>query len=184
MRSFIATEIDSAILDKLGSIRDRGWITGKSVRWVRSQGIHLTYKFLGEIDPSEVTLVTEAMENATQGIKPFPLQVGRLGFFPNARQPRVFWAGAEDRGGELETVHAQLDRELERLVGLEREERSFKPHLTLARFRGRAGIAEDLKQGSEEIFGSQIVKEIILVKSELRPQGPLYTPMSVVTLKE
>ena len=183
MRTFIAVEIDASIKEKLARIRELGLVKGGSVRWVPADRMHLTLKFLGEIDPSSVPLVTRAMQDASRAVEPFDLEFRNLGFFPNRTRPRVFWAGIHDARKSLEILFRSLEMGLLDL-GFEREARPFRPHLTLARFRDRVKGMIDLKERENEVFGSQIVKEIVLIKSELRPQGPLYTPLSTVTLKE
>lgn len=183
MRTFIAVEIDASIKEKLARVQELGLVKGGSVRWVRPNRMHLTLKFLGEIEPSSVPLVTQAVQNASREVEPFEVEFRNLGFFPNRTRPRVFWAGIHDARKSLEILYRSLEMELLNL-GFEREARPFRPHLTLARFKDRVKGDIDLKERENEFFGAQIVKEIVLIKSELRPQGPLYTPLSTVTLKE
>lgn len=183
MRAFIATELVSEIRMRLAEVRDRGWVSGRSVRWVKTDQMHVTLKFFKEIPYSAVSDVTSAIQIASEGFGPFELEVIGLGFFPDARRPRVYWAGIQDVEGALSKLYEKLGDALEDL-GFGRETRPFKPHLTLARFRGKADRLPPAGEGEDEFFGSQTVNEIVLFKSELRPQGPLYTPLSAVRLKE
>jgi 2'-5' RNA ligase len=182
MRTFIAIEIDEGTRRRLEDVRRQNWIQGKAVRWARTASMHLTLKFLGEIPPTDVTDVTRAIQNASREIKPFFFETRGLGFFPDAQRPRVFWAGIRDKDGGLAAVHGRLQEELFK-VRFEMETRPFSPHLTLARIKGRLDHVRD-PGDEDEVFGFQTVSEIVLFKSELRPEGPLYTPLSVVALKE
>lgn len=183
MRSFIAIEIDENARRRLGAVRGAGILEGGGVRWVRPESLHLTLKFLGEIAPSAVPLVTEAMEEASQDVGPFYLELKGLGFFPDARRPRVFWAGIRDRGGGMARLHARLEEALGRR-GFPMDTRPFHPHLTLARIKGRLDRPPRMEGRGDDLFGAQTVHEMVLFKSELRPQGPRYTSLSVVGLKE
>jgi 2'-5' RNA ligase len=183
MRSFVAVEVDEPIRMRLAGLRDKGILSKGPVRWVRPELMHITLKFLGEIDPAFVADVTGAIQNASEGMKPFELEFKNLGFFPDARRPRVFWAGIEDRDKNLEILYRRLETELLKLK-FEKDRKAFHPHLTLARIKDR--IRGGVQLGDEEnaTFGSQKVGEITLFKSELRPQGPLYTPLATVILPD
>lgn len=183
MRAFIAVEIEEDIRRSLASVREQGRVIGKAVRWVKTEQMHVTLKFFKEIPYSEVTDVTSAMQIASEGIGSFELEVRGLGFFPDPKRPRVYWAGIQDVEGTLKRFYERLEDALADF-GYPRETRPLKPHLTLARFRGRADRLPSPDEGKDEYFGSQTVEEIVLFKSELRPQGPLYTPLSSVRLKE
>jgi len=183
MRSFIAIKIDSVLQDRLSEIRNKEYITGAMVRWVQKDLIHLTLKFLGEIKPESVHVVTEAIKKASIGVEPFDLDVRGLGFFPNAKRPRVYWAGVNDGKDVLLKLSQRIDDELG-AVGFDRDDKPFRAHLTLARFKGRPDRITDNDKIRQEFIGRQTVNEIVLFKSDLRPHGPLYSPLSVVTLKE
>jgi 2'-5' RNA ligase len=182
MRSFVAIEIDEATRQRLGEVRQKDWIRGRAARWVNTGNMHLTLKFLGEIPPADIPDVTRAVQIASGGIRRFYFETRGLGFFPDARRPRVFWAGIRDSEGALAALHGRLQEELFK-VGFEMETRAFHPHLTLARIKGKPAQVKD-PGDEDEVFGFQTVREIVLFKSELRPEGALYTPLSVVALKE
>ena len=168
---------------RLAAVREAGILGEGPVRWVRPEALHLTLKFLGEIAPAEVMLVTEAMKDASRTLDPFYLELQGLGFFPDIRKPRVFWAGIQDREGGMARLHARLEEALGRR-GFPMDTRPFHPHLTLARIKGRMNRSARLEAHEDTVFGSQTVRELVLFKSDLRPQGPLYTPLSTVGLKE
>jgi RNA 2',3'-cyclic 3'-phosphodiesterase len=146
----------------------------RDARWTRPEGIHLTLKFLGEIPNAQVERVSEALARlgAFQG---FPVQIRGFGFFPDARRPRVFWAGVEAPQA-LVTLASRIERAMEEL-GFASEQRAFSPHLTLARFKSPrpqpelAALAETRKDMS---LGRFEVWEFFLYESKLSPHGAEY----------
>jgi 2'-5' RNA ligase len=148
--------------------------------------MHLTLRFLGNIRADQVAGVADALHSAAGRRDPFGLTAAGIGVFPGARRPRVLWAGLS---GALAAL-AQLQRELdERLVavGFPREGREFHGHLTLGRFaEGADGgrIAEEIAPYAAAVFGDFEVRELVLFQSDLRPQGPVYTPLARAKLRE
>lgn len=189
IRSFIAIELPDEVKSGLARLRrelERDEHT--FIKWVDTKAIHLTLKFLGNIPSKQVTEITKAIEEAAQGISPFHLEIFELGAFPNLKQPRVLWVGI---GGELDKLlglQRNVDSALAPL-GFAKEERSFAPHLTLARIRERAspierkGFGELVMSANFEIRYCLDVKDISLMRSQLTPGGPIYTRLSVVELK-
>ena len=189
IRSFIAIELPEEVrrgLAKLRSELERA--EHRFVKWVDSEGIHLTLKFLGNIPFRQVTEVTKAIEEAAQGISPFHLEISGLGAFPNLKQPRVLWVGI---GGEIDTLlrlQQNIDFALASL-GFAKEERSFMPHLTLARIRQGASPLERKNFGelamSASFEGSYPIdaKAVSLMRSQLTPEGAIYTRLSMVGLE-
>ena len=179
MRTFIAIELDEGIRSRLADAAERLRGAGCKVRWVKPDRMHLTLKFLGEIDPSALDAVALAMATAAEGGAPFRIQVAGLGAFPPRGAPRVVWAGVRDAAGALAEVHKRLDEALG-VWGFERETRAFRPHLTLGRVKERRG-SERLRAVLEEQagaeFGVQGVRELVCFRSELSPHGPTYTPL-------
>lgn len=189
IRSFVAIELPNEVKSGLARLRrelERDEHT--FIKWVDAKAIHLTLKFLGNIPSKQVTEITKAIEEAAQGISPFHLEIFELGAFPNLKQPRVLWVGI---GGELDKLlglQRNVDSALAPL-GFAKEERSFAPHLTLARIRERAspierkGLGEVVMSANFEISYCLDVKDISLMRSQLTPSGPIYTRLSVVELK-
>ena len=189
IRSFVAIELPDEVKSGLARLRrelERDEHT--FIKWVDAKAIHLTLKFLGNIPSKQVTEITKAIEEAAQGISPFHLEIFELGAFPNLKQPRVLWVAI---GGELDKLlglQRNVDSALAPL-GFAKEERSFAPHLTLARIRERAspierkGLGEVVMSANFEISYCLDVKDISLMRSQLTPSGPIYTRLSVVELK-
>ena len=188
VRSFIAVELPSAARDAVERVmRVLRATAGDGVRWVRPEGIHLTLKFLGDIDVDSVPAISMALDRCAASAAPFELFLEGVGVFPNARRPRVVWVGL---GGALESLQGlqqSVERELEAL-GFARERRAFTPHLTLGRVRDGAS-AQQGRALSEAIAGASVqpgvelpVRELALTKSDLRPTGAVYTRLHAARL--
>jgi len=154
------------------------------IRWVPPDNIHLTLKFLGEVDEGSVDAVRDAIADALAGTAAFELHVAGFGAFPSARSPRVVWVGAEG-GQQLEDVHDRVEGALARL-GHPRETRAFHPHLTLG--RARRGTSARQFKGMEDAFASLEfdasfrVDSVDLMRSTLRPSGAEYDIVDRVEL--
>jgi len=188
IRSFIAIELPEEVLEGLARLRRELERDGhKFVKWVDPGGIHLTLKFLGNIPSKRVTEITEAVEEATRGVSPFNLEISGLGAFPSLKQARVFWVGIGGEVDKLSRLQQNIDSALAAL-GFAKEERSFAPHLTLARIRQGASPMERRSFG--ELIGSTVfedkyhikVEAISLMRSQLTPAGAIYTCLSAVEL--
>jgi 2'-5' RNA ligase len=188
IRSFIAIELPEEAKRGLGRLRSELERQEHAfVKWVDPEGIHLTLKFLGNIPSKQVAGVTEAMEGAIRGIPPFHLEISGLGAFPNLRQPRVLWVGIDGELDKLSGLQRNIDSALIPL-GFTKEERSFVPHLTLARIRERASPGE--RRTFSELVVSTIFEDkyyvgvdaISLMRSQLTPAGAIYTRLYLAGL--
>lgn len=185
IRSFIAIEIPEGIKKGLFEIQEKLKKTGADVGWTRPEGIHLTLKFLGEVEEGRLIDVQKAVEQASKEFSPFVLEVSGIGIFPNTRSPRVLWIGIKDKRDDLKNLQEAIEREAER-VGFKRENRSFTPHLTLGRVRSqknRDALIKSMEEFDKIELGLLDVGEVSLIKSELSPKGAIYTQMWKVTLK-
>ncbi len=176
IRSFVALEIPVGLRERLGGLQAELKRRGVTARWVRPEGIHLTLKFLGEIEASRLAVATEALREAAEGSAAFRLRARGLGVFPDLRRPRVLWVGVEDAFGRLEPLVRRLEAAFTRR-GFPSEGRSFRAHLTLGRFR-EPGPGETIVQALGR-FGGLACGEIpaealLLLRSELLPQGARY----------
>ena len=133
IRSFIALPIPDPVRDVLqGTIKTLDDGIGERIRWVRPEGIHLTLKFMGDIDVTVINKLLSLLPAVANGFTPFELTMGELGCFPNNRRPRVLWAGVKGNLNVMRDLHIAIDS-LVGDVGLPREHREFSPHLTLGR---------------------------------------------------
>src|SRR5215471_13771566 len=183
MRTFIAIEIPSEIKSALAALQTELRRAGADVSWTKPENLHLTLNFLGEVDEKRIVEVEQACVSAAAEFRPFTLSLNDTGVFPNARQPRVLWAGL---AGEIEKAVEMRKRINDglALIGFEREDKDFRPHLTIGRVKSNKKTREllaiaDARQVPALSF---VVTEIVLMKSELHPAGARYTPMAKVCL--
>jgi len=189
IRSFIAIELPDEVKSALDQLQAQ-LKTGDQlpVKWVDPYNIHLTLKFLGNIDVNKVREITGAMEAAAQGISPFKLEVKDLGVFPNLKRVRVVWVGVSGEVAQLNQLQQRIESNLSPL-GFAPESRSFTPHLTLARVREQASPDEQQSFGEliastkfEAVYGFD-VDSINLMKSQLTREGAIYSRISSIKLK-
>ena len=182
IRLFVACELPDEIVNALGQLQDGlGRAGAEQLRWVRPEGIHLTLKFLGEV---EVALVDDVITSLSACIRPFALRLSasQLGAF-GGRRLRVVWVGLDGQTGELSDLAKTVERALEPL-GFPAEHRPFAPHLTLGRVRERAsaaererlsGLLESYQMPSPTEFS---LSRVALIQSILGPGGARYRTIS------
>ena len=178
MRIFVALDIPVSIREALVQLRRHFENLCSGARWVRLDGAHITVKFIGEVPAETVEHVRLALE-PLRARSPFDLRFAGLGFFPNDRRPRVFWAGIEG-GAPLTALAVEIETSLVPL-GIPRERREFKPHLTLARFDSPAsleGLRQAVAASASAEFGHTTVAEFHLYQSVLKRSGAEYTRLA------
>lgn len=180
MRAFIAIPMSDAIKEGILAAGLRLSSTGIKATWVKAGAIHLTLKFLGDVDMDRTMEITHALEEAAGGIGPFSIRVRDLGAFPNGRRPRVIWAGVDEETGALIRLVENIEERLSHL-GFKKEGRRYHPHITVGRVRG---APKDLSTHLAEPFETedQEVEELVLFQSELHSSGAIHTPLSRVRL--
>jgi len=174
MRAFIAIDLPDNIRAALRRTQASFRSAAPAARWTRPEGIHLTLKFLGEVSDRKVREVCESLKKLGR-FEAFAIGLKGFGFFPDARRPRVFWVGVEELAS-LSRLADQVEEAM-RSIGFVREERAFRPHLTLARFRvpqPQPALQELLTRQGEVELGSFDVSEFYLFESKLSPQGAQY----------
>jgi 2'-5' RNA ligase len=190
VRTFIAIELDETIEDALADLQEqlKAKVPRDSVRWVKSEGIHLTLKFLGNVPANRIEEVERTLTQACVGFPAFSFSVGGLGCFPNPRRPRVVWVGVQEESGTLKRLQKAIEDGMERL-GFPPEGRRFHAHLTLGRTQRRAssGDVRRLGQLVEETdigeLGRMEARAVSLMKSDLKPTGAVYTQLAAVGLE-
>lgn len=187
MRLFVALEIPKATRETLGALLARMGPTCPGARWSRPEGMHLTLKFIGEVSDEKAKGIRAEL-GAVRGPSAIEIIFRGAGFFPNARHPRVLWAGVQ-ADANLAELAGEIDRRLEPL-GIARETRGFRPHMTLARFKSEQGLPAlqaalasfeknaASAHGSGLEFGRGSFEEFHLIQSTLRPEGALYTTLA------
>ena len=172
MRLFIALPIPDRLKECLQVLQRDLQGAGAAVKWVRPEGIHLTLRFLGEVAEDRVEEIQSALREI-EG-ESFAMTVRGVGFFPNARRPRVVWSAIEEESGCLLRLQEDVESCAERL-GFEAERnKSFHPHLTLGRLKDprRSGrLAEIAEEHRSEEIGRFDAVELRLYRSELHSSG-------------
>lgn len=188
LRCFIAVELPEEI--KAGLSRLQAQLKSGSqfsVKWVNPYSIHLTLKFLGNVNLDMTSQITEAIGKAARGVSPFHLEFKGLGVFPNLRRVQVVWVGISGDLEKLLQLQKGIESALARL-GFAPEARAFTPHLTLARVHDRASPDERQKLG-ELIASTKFeaeytfpVEAVSLMRSQLTREGAIYSQISAVEL--
>ena len=183
IRTFICIETPDSIKSRTGRLQEILREIEAQISWTKPSNIHLTLKFLGGVEASRIARVSKALERAANGINSFEVEVGGAGCFPSPRNPRVLWIGVSKVSEGLRQLYSNIEDELAR-EGFEREKRKFSPHLTIGRVRtphNSARVAEALLASGFEPE-SFIATDAILMRSDLKPTGSIYTPQSVIRL--
>jgi RNA 2',3'-cyclic 3'-phosphodiesterase len=181
IRAFIAIDLTADITRRLDEVSSRlqEKLPKIPVRWVPSQNIHLTLKFLGDVSLTNLSILKEVLQSESSSHRRFEFSVGELGAFPDIRHPRVVWIGIE-APHELASIQRNLETAMAR-IGYPAEDRPFSPHLTLGRV-SRNATARDTHQLGEVLEANKIgflgvnpVNAICLYRSDLKPSGAEYT---------
>lgn len=180
VRAFVAVELPAELGAALAALQTELAERRVRARWTAPGSIHLTLKFLGAIPAGHAAAVAAALGAAAGPVAPFTLRAAGLGVFPDLGRPRVIWVGV---GGETAPLLGLFRRVEEALAALAfpREGRPFRGHLTIGRFpeRAAAGVsAETLKRYARAEFGEFAVRELVLFRSDLKPEGAVYTALA------
>ena len=183
IRTFICIEIPQSIKERINRLQEILRQIDAQISWTKPSNIHLTLKFLGGVEPARIERVKKALERAANGIGPFDVEVSGSGCFPSARSPRVLWVGFANVPELLQHLYSNIEDELAR-EGFEREKRKFSPHLTIGRIRAPHNSAQVAEALIASGFESEafIATEVILMRSDLKPTGSIYTPQAVLRL--
>ncbi len=179
-RLFIALDPPEPVRRRLAALatelRRGAGRAAEEIRWVAPENVHLTVQFLGAVPEERVADVEAALRAAAAEARPLALEVRGAGGFPNARRPRVLWAGLEGDVAPLAALAADIARRLAPL-GFPPEDRPFSPHLTLGRARdgrGAPGLAGALAHAAQAEGAPWRATELVLFESHLSPKGPRY----------
>ena len=190
LRAFVASELPPSLQDAIQTATAslRKTLDGDLIRWVPPQNVHLTLKFLGDVSPSNLDLIKQALRTEAAQVQPFDMTVEGFGSYPTPRRPRVLWVGLNAPAALASLQHA-VESATARL-GYPTEDREFSPHLTIGRVRQHIsasdlqrirGVVEGIKVG---LLGTVQVNSIHLFKSELSPNGSVYTKLISAQLEK
>ncbi len=182
----LPSEVREVLARAIGRLRDADL---QGVRTVAPEGVHVTLKFLGNVDTGLVPSLSEAFTAVGEGVAPFELALQGVGAFPDERAPRALWAGIAGNTEELAALAHRVDEACATL-GFPRERRAFMPHLTIARLRDSATVndrgraAQALAAIRANVGGRFTVDALHLIKSTLTPAGPTYQTLHTVHLRQ
>lgn len=168
VRLFVSIGITSEIQEKLAAVANK--LPQESIKPVKKENIHLTLKFIGEVDESKVVGIKKALGNVD--FSPLKAKVKGVGVFPNENYVKVVWAGVECGG--LEQLAKSISNELKAFEGDNR----FSAHITIARVRKKIDVKEFLEQYKQEQFGELKINSFELMQSILSRQGPEYKTLA------
>ncbi|HPY75339.1 MAG TPA: RNA 2',3'-cyclic phosphodiesterase [Planctomycetota bacterium] len=184
IRTFIAFPISQEIKDHLSCI-SKEINLGNKIRWVSPNSMHVTMKFLGDVEEDIIEYIEKDMVQIAYKYRPCQVEIASLGVFPNMKAPTVLWAGMQGNLQTLQCIYKDLQITMEE-YGIPPEKRNFSPHITLTRFpksyTPQKIFIDYLEKNKTRSFGKLECKELILYKSELRPTGAIYTPLSRASL--
>lgn len=184
IRTFVAVEIPGNILSKIREVQEGIKGYGFKISWVRPENIHLTLKFLGNIEAVDVEKISNAISNTAKGYTPISLAAKGIGVFPDIRRPRVLWVGLTGQIETLVNLQKTLDENL-KAFGFPEEKRSFKGHLTLGRIKTKINpkkLGDALMACRSFESETFTAGEVILYKSELKPSGAVYSKLASASL--
>ena len=180
-RIFCAVELPDSVRAELQEHIDRlrEAVPNASASWTRVENIHLTLKFFGNVNVDRIPRISNAVVRAVNEFPPFPIAIGKTGVFPKPSRAQVLWIGVSDPSGKLSEVQRQLEHECAK-EGFEKEDRAYRPHLTIARLRKPEGarLLADAHLNIEFETAEITVSELIVFRSELSSKGSKYTAIS------
>ncbi len=182
IRTFVALEIKEELKKSLAAVQQKIGAAAGGIKWVKPDNMHLTLKFLGQTREDKISDISDVLESIAGGLNSFAVAVSGFGAFPNINNPKVIWAGLK-ADETLFELQKEIETALESL-GFIREKRPFSPHLTIGRVRD-SSAKKKLKNVFEDIkadIDSFEVKNITFYKSDLMPDGPVYTVLKSIQL--
>ena len=184
IRCFLAFPISGKLKEKFKHILHELQDTRADVKWVKSENIHLTLKFLGDIEESKLENISSVVRDCCRGFGPVTPYLTELGAFPDMHHPKIWWGALDDSKKGIEGIVEVLERELAKL-GIAKEDHPFKPHITIGRMRSSAKLKDVIhviRQITFEDTTEEIFDKIVLYKSTLTPQGPIYEVVTEMLL--
>jgi len=180
IRSFVAFDINNEeVLRRLSKVQDRLAKTGAALKLIKLENIHITMRFLGNVQPNMVDRIHREMEQVA--FTPFDVEIRGVGAFPKLKYPRVVWVGIQKGTDNLKDVFNQLEPRLRKL-GFKPDSKGFSPHITIARVKtslNKVELIRCINELANSEFGVLKADCLKLKKSVLTPKGPIYS-----TLKE
>lgn len=185
IRTFIAIELNKETHSELSLLQAALKKSDADVKWAEPELIHLTLKFLGYIGDAKVKEVQKILSEVIKNLKPFVLSLKGIGAFPKLDYPRVIWVGVDEGKDEASQLARDLEDKLEK-IGILKEDREFHPHITLGRVKSpknKDRLKSIIETTKFEPSSKIAVDHLTLFKSQLTPQGPIYTPLFIAKMQ-
>lgn len=180
VRTFIAIEIPDSLSEQIADLQEQLKKHNERIKWTRPESIHLTLKFLGDVEENRIDDLAQKLQEGASQFQTFKCPIKNVGAFPNPRRPRVVWVGMEDTDGTLVRLAQNVDDALNSL-GFSKENRKFKPHLTIGRVKAAVSRAFTESIQNTEFQSDPIeISEIVIMRSDLKPTGAVYTPLNKI----
>ncbi len=186
IRTFIAIELNEGVRAELAILQATLKKSDADVKWVAPQVIHLTLKFLGNIDDKVVKEVQNILSDIVKNFKPFSLSFKEMGAFPKLDYPRVIWVEVDEGKDIISQLAKELEDKLE-AINIPKEDREFHPHITLGRVKtskNKDKLRVIIETTKFEPSSKIAVDHLTLFKSQLTPQGSVYTPLFIAKMRE
>ena len=185
-RVFCAVELPDVVQARLEEhiLRLRKEVPDAAASWSRVENIHLTLKVFGNVEVKRIARISAAAERVVKEFSTFQIGVGETGVFPRPSRPQVLWIGVSDPSGQLSALQERFEDECA-AEGFEKEDRAYRPHLTIARLRkpeGARHLADAHLQMKFETIEVEL-KELVVFRSELSPKGSKYTAISAADFR-
>jgi 2'-5' RNA ligase len=185
VRTFVAVEVSEAVRAAAAKVIRQLARCDANLKWVDPQNMHLTLKFLGEVESVELPDVCRAVEQAVAEVPGFTFDMAGVGAFPKIERPRTVWLGVSTGAEELANLQTHIEKGLKKL-GYPPDNRRFSPHLTLGRVKHPgpelAELSELVKSLSDHPAGTTEVDAVTVFSSELTREGPLYQALAHAVL--
>ena len=182
-RTFVAVEMPEDVQKEFREVQTTLRRTDAHVKWVEPHNIHVTLKFLGDVAEDHLEGLYQGVTEGVRGIQPFEINLSQLGAFPNFKRPRVIWIGVEAGKEKLVQLQKQVEDSISH-HGFPKENRKFSPHLTIGRVKSPRGVDDLVTTIQETPFESNSIgiREVVVMKSTLTPEGPIYAPLRRIGL--
>jgi 2'-5' RNA ligase len=182
VRSFLAFDIPDSMKEELGKIIDVMSTKVQGIKWVRSEIVHCTVKFFGDVEEDFLLgKISKTIEEELKHQAPFKLKGVGIGVFPNWRYPRVIWAGLVGDADTASSLYQRLETTLEKFDLKKDHRKAFRLHLTLGRAKSKlkdvSSLVTFVEKQVDRAFGEFTVDRLTLYKSVLTKEGPIYTPL-------
>ena len=187
IRAFVAVSLGKAVREQIALKQAQlaqTWAL-PHVRWIPAEQMHLTLRFLGNVETAQLPTLEAALREALQGVSPFRLAARGMGCFPSCQRPNIIWVGLEGGLIALRDVQTRVEH-ASASFSAHLEERAYHPHLTIGRVKvagptGRA-LGERIRTESKIAFGEWEVDRVELMRSQLSPKGSVYTTLAELVL--